>query len=204
MRARLQSVHRFDVLGSGRRELDSWRAAASKGHAGVNVFELRDRLVADYGDFTRSFVQVHDERVRTLVDSELDAGLLGPEPLIQLNPTFEQGGTIEELVDEGLLDARCRAIFRRNEDTLPAGEVLRLHRHQTEAIRTARSGDNYILTTGTGSGKSLAYMIPVVDEILRGGPGRGIQGDRRLPDERPRQQPAKRAREVPLGGLPRP
>jgi ATP-dependent helicase YprA (DUF1998 family) len=146
-----------------------------EGRFRVNVFELRDRLVADYGDFTRSFLQIHDERVRMRVDAELDSGLLWPEPLIQLNPTFEPGGTIDELVDEGVLDSRCRAIFRRDKDKSPEGEVLRLHRHQADAVRTARSGGNYILTTGTGSGKSLAYMIPIVDAILRNGAGRGIQ-----------------------------
>ena len=145
------------------------------GAHGLNVFELRDRLVADYSDFTRSFLQIHDDRIRTRVDADLDSGLLWREPLIQLNPTFEPAETIDELVDDGLLDARCREIFRRNKDKSPAGETLRLHRHQADAVRTARSGANYILTTGTGSGKSLAYMIPIVDAILRNGAGSGIQ-----------------------------
>ena len=30
-------------------------------------------------------------------------------------------------------------------------------------------------STGTGSGKSLAYIIPIVDQLLRQGSGRGIQ-----------------------------
>ena len=37
----------------------------------------------------------------------------------------------------------------------------------------AKSG--YVLTTGTGSGKSLAYIVPVVDHVLRRGTGHGIQ-----------------------------
>ena len=32
-----------------------------------------------------------------------------------------------------------------------------------------------MLTTGTGSGKSLAYIVPIVDHVLRNGSGRGIQ-----------------------------
>ena len=35
--------------------------------------------------------------------------------------------------------------------------------------------ENYVLTTGTGSGKSLSYIVPIVDHALRRGPGRGIQ-----------------------------
>lgn len=32
-----------------------------------------------------------------------------------------------------------------------------------------------MLTTGTGSGKSLAYIVPIVDHVLRNGSGKGIQ-----------------------------
>jgi len=32
-----------------------------------------------------------------------------------------------------------------------------------------------VLTTGTGSGKSLAYIVPAVDHILRRGSGQGVR-----------------------------
>jgi ATP-dependent helicase YprA (DUF1998 family) len=35
--------------------------------------------------------------------------------------------------------------------------------------------DPYVLSTGTGSGKSLAYIVPIVDHILRQGLGQGIK-----------------------------
>ncbi len=142
----------------------------------MNVFDLRHRLVEDYADFTRSFVVIRDERVRARVDEELAAGLLWPPPIVQLNPAFEPGGTIDDVVAEGLLHPRCAQIFRRGKTPDdPEGEPLRLHRHQREAIEAARGGGNYVLTTGTGSGKSLAYIVPIVDHVLRNGTGRGIQ-----------------------------
>ena len=50
-----------------------------------------------------------------------------------------------------------------------------LHTHQREAIRKAKEGKSYVLTSGTGSGKSLTYIVPIVDHVLRSGSGRGIQ-----------------------------
>src|SRR4029078_2810851 len=52
---------------------------------------------------------------------------------------------------------------------------LRLHRHQRQAIDQASAGKNYVLTTGTGSGKSLAYIVPIVDAILRGDVQPGVK-----------------------------
>ena len=57
----------------------------------MNVFELRKRLIADYGNFVRSFFHIQDGRIHQKVEEELAAGLLWPEPLIQLNPSFEPG-----------------------------------------------------------------------------------------------------------------
>jgi ATP-dependent helicase YprA (DUF1998 family) len=142
----------------------------------MDVFDLRSRLIGDYAEYVRSFIAIRDPRIREQVGRELDAGRLWPDPLIQLNPTFESGGTIDELVDEGLLHPECRRIFQR--DKQPgggAGRPLLLHRHQVDAIRTARTGKSYVLTTGTGSGKSLAYIVPIVDAVLRAGAGRGVR-----------------------------
>jgi ATP-dependent helicase YprA (DUF1998 family)/very-short-patch-repair endonuclease len=140
----------------------------------MDVFGLRDRLIDDYSSYIRSFIQIRDDRIQDLVDSELAGGLLWPDPLIQLNPSFEPGFRTDQLVDQGILHEECRKIFRINKES-GDGQPLRLHRHQEEAVRIARIGANYVLTTGTGSGKSLAYIVPIVDHVLRRGPGRGIQ-----------------------------
>jgi len=47
------------------------------------------------------------------------------------------------------------------------GLPMRVHRHQEEAIRIAQRAESYVLTTGTGSGKSLSYFIPIIDHVLR-------------------------------------
>jgi ATP-dependent helicase YprA (DUF1998 family) len=142
----------------------------------MDVFQLRQQLVDDYGEYIQSFLDIADPRIRDLVERQLSEGLLWPHQLVQLNPAFEPGETVEQLVTQGVLHDECRGIFRRDKTpSNPVGRDLRLHRHQAEAIRVARSGRSYILTTGTGSGKSLAYIIPIVDHVLRRGAGKGIQ-----------------------------
>ncbi|MGH3276636.1 MAG: DEAD/DEAH box helicase [Streptosporangiaceae bacterium] len=142
----------------------------------MDVFEVRDQLVADYREYTGSFVDIHDPRIRAHVDERMAQGYQWPDPWVSLNPNFAPGGTITELVAAGLLHPGCEQIFRLKADGGDAaglvargdaaGPVLRLHRHQ-RAVEIARDGHSYVLTTGTGSGKSLAYIIPIVDRVLR-------------------------------------
>jgi ATP-dependent helicase YprA (DUF1998 family) len=143
----------------------------------MNVFELRDRLVADYASYTRSFIKIADPLISAKVGSELNAGAFWPEPLLQLNPTFLPGGTIDDLVADDTLHPECSKIFRIDKsDTDHTGKPLLLHTHQREAILKAKKEKkSYVLTSGTGSGKSLTYIVPIVDHVLRNGSGRGIQ-----------------------------
>jgi DEAD/DEAH box helicase domain-containing protein len=50
---------------------------------------------------------------------------------------------------------------------LAATGVTALYRHQAEAWEAARRGENVVVTTGTASGKSLAFNLPVLDAIAR-------------------------------------
>ncbi|MCL4250293.1 MAG: DEAD/DEAH box helicase [Anaerolineae bacterium] len=140
----------------------------------MDVFELRDNLTSDYSQYVRSFINIHDDKVKNVVELSLQEEQFWPAPLIQLNPSFETGGTVRELIDLGLLHPECSRIFQRNK-AQGSPQALRLHRHQREAIEIASAGYNYMLTTGTGSGKSLAYVVPIVDHVLRRGSGGGIQ-----------------------------
>ncbi|MDZ4168950.1 MAG: DEAD/DEAH box helicase [Coriobacteriia bacterium] len=145
----------------------------------MDVFDLRERLVGDFSEYAKSFMNIADARIHELVDTKLEEGLLWPDPKVQLNPAFERGGSVDDLVNEGVLHSECSRIFRRSKTPGAGqgsfGEQMHLHRHQDDAIRVARSAENYVLTTGTGSGKSLAYIIPIVDHVLRRGSGKGIQ-----------------------------
>lgn len=139
----------------------------------MNVFGLRNDLIRDYRRFIESFVRIRDDRIAEHVRARLDEGALWPDPLVQLNPTFAPGQPLERLVEEGLLHPETLRIFRLKDR--PEQPLLKLHRHQEEAIRTAARRENFVVTTGTGSGKSLTYIIPIVDHVLRHGSGRGIQ-----------------------------
>ena len=134
----------------------------------MTIFELDQAVLADYQRFARSFTNIRAEDLRTKVDDAYQRGAFWPEPMIQLNPMFEQGSSVGDLVRGGELQPGCEAIFRNPRAAEDAGEQsLILHKHQLDAVMHARSRKSFVVTSGTGSGKSVCYFLPIVDRILR-------------------------------------
>lgn len=129
----------------------------------MSIFELHRKTIEDYRDFVRSFIQIADERIRQYVERALDAqSALWPDFLLQLSPAFAQGPTVDELAGQGLIHPTTAEIFRTSQ-----GRPFRLYRHQAEAIELAGRGRSFVLTSGTGSGKTLCYFLPIIDYLLR-------------------------------------
>lgn len=115
----------------------------------MDIFRVHKELIDDYRLFTTAAVEPRDPRIRQHVQDELAAGKQWPQPWVSLNPTFASGGSIDDLVAEGLLHPECQRIFRPKQQIDDTGtHPITLHRHQREAIETARSGKSYVLTTG--------------------------------------------------------
>ncbi len=140
----------------------------------LDAFALREQVVGEYRSYVEGFINIADEHVRGVVEDALSSERLWPDPWVQVNPKFSPGASVAELVEDGTLAAGCAELFSR--PTAEGGrEPFQLFRHQVEGIQAAAAGDHYVMTTGTGSGKSLTYMVPAVDRVLRDGSGQGIR-----------------------------
>ena len=124
----------------------------------MDIFVLRDRVVAEYRNYFESFINVLDPRLDGFVKERLAEGLMWPDAVLQLNPAYEPGPTLKEMASKGIITPETARFF---------GPDLGLYRHQEEAIEVAKQGEPYIVSTGTGSGKSLTYLVPIFDHIIR-------------------------------------
>lgn len=131
-----------------------------------NVFQFRNQLISEYNSFTRSFSKIAAPDIANKVDSEYDGGRYWPEPLIQINPNYRRSSTVQQLAANGDVHPSCAEIFRVGKaEGTPAD--LYLYAHQLEALAKASQGKSYVVTTGTGSGKSLSFFIPIINRILK-------------------------------------
>ena len=132
----------------------------------MDVFKYRDAIISDYRSFSTSFSNPRAQDIKSFVSKRYESGHYWPAPLIQINPAYVSGLTVEELVARGKLHPKCAEIFRFGRGGGNPGVSARLFRHQEEALEIAQSGASYVLTTGTGSGKSLSYILPIVDRDI--------------------------------------
>jgi len=124
------------------------------------------------------------ELSRFLKSSEADngAGLLD-DMYIEYCPEYERGQSLWELSrygedcldDDRTILKETAVAFGRYfcdgqdvvKDDGKALQGIYLHRHQTEALQAYRRGENILVCTGTGSGKTECFLIPIIDKLLR-------------------------------------
>ena len=134
----------------------------------MDVFSLRDTVVEEYKKFATSFTTIRAADIRQQVEAIYAKERYWPEPLIQINPNYRRTTTVAKLAAQQTLHPTCVNIFRTPPTAdAPNGEPLSLYKHQEQAIALASGGGSYVVTTGTGSGKSLCFFIPIVDAVLK-------------------------------------
>ena len=137
----------------------------------VGAFEkIRDNfLLYIKTAFQTQFPSVESEREallrRTAPD---DPGVFYQDPWIEPLPRYQTGKRISELgaVDVPNLDAGALADFKAFSEQGLIGDFP-LFSHQIEMLRLGMSGQNAVVTAGTGSGKTEAFLLPLFAYLAR-------------------------------------
>ncbi|MGN8852066.1 DEAD/DEAH box helicase [Anaerobiospirillum succiniciproducens] len=128
----------------------------------MDIFKFRDNLIDEFKLFSRSFTHIKSQDIAAEVKKQYDEhNRYWPEPLLQINPNYQSEATIAKLVADKVLDPLCKTIFSFE------GKEFSLYTHQENAIDLAQKQQSYVVTTGTGSGKSLSFFIPIVNRIIQ-------------------------------------
>ncbi len=96
-------------------------------------------------------------------------GLLSSEWAVAIDPARRDGRIVAESAEEELEAKRVslpRSLDPAFTERLRAVGVERLYSHQARALEAAASS-HLVITSGTASGKSLAFNLPVLDGIAR-------------------------------------
>jgi len=139
----------------------------------LNPLKALDNIKGTYRNYVSSFQEFKNPTIKKWVEESIkDENLLYKGPFIQLNRRFQEGDSFDTIIDEELLHPETPEYFPSNR---AHSDPITLYKHQSDAIRLISSDKNTIIATGTGSGKSFCFGIPVISTCLKM-QEEGIQG----------------------------
>ena len=122
----------------------------------MNIINLYNDLKDSYKSYLDSFVSIKDKRIEEKVNNAIHDEELWPEALIQFNPNFAKGISVTDMREKGLPIHQDLSLFFNTP----------FYKHQEEAISLGCQGKEFIVTSGTGSGKSRTFMATIFNHIL--------------------------------------
>jgi ATP-dependent helicase YprA (DUF1998 family) len=127
----------------------------------VDAIATSTLLCATYRRYLRSLLPVRDPALAAaLADCIAASPLLTKGPLLEATPPYQTGASLRDLIGEGVLHP---AFARLGGPALPLDRPL--YRHQEQALRKAAAGRNLVVATGTGSGKTESFLLPVLSAL---------------------------------------
>lgn len=127
----------------------------------LNPITYTEQVVGDFLRYQLSTYAFADaglyQQMRGLLNLEQTRNTpLMKGPFISLSRTFQQGATLEQLVKEGVLHPHIKQL-----SPYPSA-----HRHQEQAFRAIRARQPTLVATGTGSGKTECFLLPIISRCL--------------------------------------
>jgi len=123
----------------------------------LNILNLHVSILKQYQDYIESFINIKDDEIKNAVSEAIAKGKLWKEPLIQFNPAFDISESINDLIKEGVIHPELQNVFKD----------YKLYAHQVHALRLGAAGKDFIVTSGTGSGKSLTFIGTIFNFLAK-------------------------------------
>ncbi|MBE6141335.1 MAG: DEAD/DEAH box helicase [Erysipelotrichaceae bacterium] len=135
-----------------------------------NPVKASKNIKEEFIDYISTSFSFADSDLREQFIEELEKNI-DNGPWLEINDVFKSGKSINELIDDGVLSPLFKELEAKKPNDKLHKKCLPLDRplylHQENAIRAINSGNNVVVSTGTGSGKTNCFLIPVLNELLR-------------------------------------
>lgn len=138
----------------------------------LDPLETSRQIEESYKRYLKTLLSPRDGKLAEAFDAEIDAtSMLTKGPMLELTPPYETGATPRELVEQGVLHPDFPQL------SIPTDQPLYVH--QEAAIRKFLAGRNLVVSTGTGSGKTESFLVPILNSLLdersKGALGPGVR-----------------------------
>jgi len=131
-----------------------------------NPAKAADEIKKEYIGYISTTFHFRNQNLQKKLLEELER-TVSNGPFVEIKDSFKSGKTLEQMIDNGTLSA-CFRDLEKNKKHPPKLPLSRpLYLHQEKAIEKIVAGKNVVVSTGTGSGKTNCFLIPVINELMR-------------------------------------
>ncbi|MHA2788202.1 DEAD/DEAH box helicase [Corynebacterium sp. S7] len=143
-------------------EKDDVAISAHFSEINIDPIVTADHISKDYRRYLKTFINPAEPEIARELSRAIDEStVLDKGPILQLSPAYATGRSPQQLIDERILTPG----FAKLNAEIPLNRPL--YKHQENALLKAKADRNLIVSTGTGSGKTESFLIPIVDALLR-------------------------------------
>lgn len=123
------------------------------------------KLESSYREYIAATIHFDNKDLQNQLEALLaKPGYLAKGPFLESAAPYKAGKTPRQLMEEGVL---CRSFALLGGGDPSVFDLDRpLYTHQERAIRMAHNHKNYAVVTGTGSGKTECFLLPILNDIL--------------------------------------
>ncbi|MDX1809186.1 MAG: DEAD/DEAH box helicase [Sulfurospirillaceae bacterium] len=127
----------------------------------LNPISTYKRIEENYKNYLKTLFYSRNESINKKLSKEIDETKFTKGPFVEQTYKFEKGRSTIEYIKNNILHKDIEKILK-------PFELNSLYYHQQEVIeKSIINNQNIIISTGTGSGKTLSFLIPVINYILK-------------------------------------
>ncbi len=152
----------------------------------MNPLQLQQDLLLRYARYLITRAGLRRPALKTAVkEMLLDQGVLTRDAWIEALPDYRQTIPLKDIQVNGrpwLFEEFTNVVYQPKENDRREGFGVSwsLYPHQEEAIRAFADDKNVIVASGTGSGKTECFLIPIINDLLENPRHPGETGIRTL------------------------
>ncbi len=130
----------------------------------IDPIKTTEAVKENFKKYLSTSFRLQDQKLRALFNAEMEKFPFTNGPILEATPPFKRGRFLKDLSGGGKLDEECKRFLCR---IFPDLENKPLYLHQEKAVNKLLEGRNVVIASGTSSGKTEAFLIPIYSYLFK-------------------------------------
>jgi len=143
----------------------------------LDPLKVTGAIKDSYTRYLTTAFRLRDKKLQALFHQEVEKFWFINGPILEATPPFKSGCYLKDLINEGILESNVYKLTspnyveknsqREQQNPLYTLRNNPLYLHQEKAIKKILNGRNIVIASGTSSGKTECFLIPIYNQLIK-------------------------------------